>query len=213
MPWHTPDDISPPFKCWRVEIPASFVPIIQGMLLDLGFENQWEQVGTATPADCAQLGIEISNNFFECEGMIPIGGLIPYTSQTQPADFLLCDGSQYLRVDYPELYALLDPVFIVDPDNFVVPDLRERMVIGDGTVISFGTAAGNQTHTLGVNELPDHDVDIDVTNRSFAAGPINIRNAEQTATGTLPLGSFSGPNKAFRLWNPFLALNWLIRAL
>lgn len=42
--------------------------------------------------------------------------------------WLLCDGSTYQKVDYPDLYKILKtniPSLIIDDDNFNVPDLRE----------------------------------------------------------------------------------------
>jgi microcystin-dependent protein len=60
-----------------------------------------------------------------------------------PDNCLLLDGASYLRVDYPALYEALDPAFIVDADNFTLPDLRSRVPIGAGT----GT--GLSTYTIG----------------------------------------------------------------
>jgi len=62
-----------------------------------------------------------------------IGQIIAYVTASPTSNVLPCDGSQYLRVDFPDLYAILDAVFIVDADHFRVPDLRGRTVIGIGT--------------------------------------------------------------------------------
>lgn len=78
--------------------------------------------------------------------MTPIIGTIwPIVLATVPSNMLLCDGSTYLRVDYPLLYAALDAAFIIDADNFMVPDLRGRTVLGSGTGTGLSTYTPGQT--------------------------------------------------------------------
>lgn len=74
---------------------------------------------------------------------------------------LLCDGTQYARADYPELYAVLNSAYIVDADNFTVPDLRGRAIIGAGTGSgltsrTIGDDVGTETHQLTESEMPAH---------------------------------------------------------
>lgn len=96
------------------------------------------------------------------EAKVPmIGYIIPFVTQDPPTNVLPCDGSTYLRVDYPNLYALLDPFFIVDADHFNVPDLRGRTVIGVGSGSglssrSVGDSGGEEQHTLSTAETPSH---------------------------------------------------------
>src|SRR5438132_11210 len=59
-----------------------------------------------------------------------IGMVFPLVTIDPPPNVLPCDGAEYLRVDFPDLYAVLDMPFIVDAYHFVVPDLRGRTVIG-----------------------------------------------------------------------------------
>ncbi len=87
--------------------------------------------------------------------MSAVGLIFPIANAAVPEYTLLCDGTQYLRDDYQELYEVLDPVFIVDANNFVVPDLRDRMVIGSPTT-PVGDTGGTNEHTLTVSQLPSH---------------------------------------------------------
>lgn len=95
------------------------------------------------------------------EVMTSIAGTIHMVAGATPDNALECDGSAYLRVDYPTLYAILDAVFIVDADNFVVPDLRGRVPLGVGTgsglsAYAMGDQIGEEAHQLITGELASH---------------------------------------------------------
>lgn len=85
-------------------------------------------------------------------GMIVPNILANYTG----LDILACDGTQYARVDYPDLYAVLDSAYIVDADNFTVPELRDKFLLGSGVSL-IGETGGTEEHTLTVSEIPEHN--------------------------------------------------------
>jgi len=87
--------------------------------------------------------------------MSSVGLIMPLATAFVPEFMLLCDGANHLRVDYPDLYAILDPVFIVDLDNFVTPNLQDKFVLGSLTE-PVGTTGGSNTHTLTTPQLPSH---------------------------------------------------------
>ena len=91
----------------------------------------------------------------------PLGTIFPLALAAVPTGALECDGSTYLRVDYPDLYAALDSAFITDADHFVVPDLRGRTILGVGTGSGLSTYAmnasgGAESHVLSTAELASH---------------------------------------------------------
>lgn len=69
---------------------------------------------------------------------------------------LECDGASYLRVDYPLLYAAIAAPYIIDPDNFKVPDLRERVILGASVTNPIGTVGGENEVTLTEQQMPIH---------------------------------------------------------
>lgn len=73
---------------------------------------------------------------------------------------LECDGSRYLRTDYPDLWAKIKQAYDdgltlleVDETYFYVPDLINRFPLGG---VPSGYLAGESEHTLTVDEMPAH---------------------------------------------------------
>ena len=89
-----------------------------------------------------------------------VGFIKAYITTAPPDNTLACDGGTYAREDYPLLYAVIDAVFIVDADNFTVPDLRGLTIIGAGTVgldtYVLGQTGGEKEVTLTDGEMPSH---------------------------------------------------------
>lgn len=147
----------------------------------------------------------------------PVIGLItPYITADPPANVLPCDGSTYLRDDYPSLYEALDAFFIVDADHFFVPDLRGRTVIGAGAAPGLtdrlvGDAAGGEVHQLTVGELASHDHTIPATATTLAVEP-----GEVTVLTPIPFitqnTSVVGENEHHNNMQPYYALNYGIIA-
>lgn len=121
---------------------------------------QWTNETGITPAqwDAIQALIDKAND----QLMSPmIGQIVMYTTADAPLLSLPCDGEQYAREDYPDLYAVLDSAYIVDSDTFVTPSLNSRSPIGvgQGTGLSeyaVNQTAGEETHALTEEENAEH---------------------------------------------------------
>lgn len=101
----------------------------------------------------------------------PLGAIIWTCTTDNLEDYIHCVGGNYDRVDYPDLYALLDDVYIIDVDTFTVPDLHGRVVIGDGrggglSDRDAGDTGGVEEHTLTTDEMPAHTHTIEVFSAS-----------------------------------------------
>jgi len=62
-----------------------------------------------------------------------------------PSGWLICDGSSYAKIDYPELNAVIDTTFGGDNEYFNVPNLVKRVPIGGDTMSSDYTINGENT--------------------------------------------------------------------
>lgn len=104
-----------------------------------------------------------------------LGTIAPFATDSPPAGMLECDGATYARTDYPDLYGALAAAYIVDADNFIVPDLRGRFVVaaGAGTgLTTYATAdqGGEETHQLTTAELAAHSHGVTDTGHTHVEG-------------------------------------------
>lgn len=229
MPWLTPNGPIPSSTiCRRVRIPDDilFIGDVNGALLALAQEYNWEAEGTLTPSECADAMFQMWTDFTESGDWCMIGAIIPYASVSRPGHTLECDGATYLRVDYPALYAALDPAFIIDADHFFVPDMRGRVPVGvdpTGTpVFNIGDTGGEANHVLTVAELANHThsdsghshsegttVPTAITIGPGAPAPSAIGTVGVTGVGSAAITS-TGSDSAHNNLQPYLALRWAI---
>ncbi len=163
MGYLTPDDPPPiDYVYRRLRIPndEQFIANVTGAIAVLSAYWNWFEFGTMTPDDAAELAAAMLDDFSLSGDWMPIASIFPTAGATIPPHCLECDGNAYLRVDYPALYAALDSAFIVDADNFLVPDLRGNVPLGaDSPAYAsypVGALGGETDHVLTVAELASH---------------------------------------------------------
>jgi microcystin-dependent protein len=157
--YQTPPTTPTEYRCRRVRIPDNmdFIAAVNELLSRLCFPEMWqERSGGLTPLEASVLANEMYDDYAESDDYCMIGDVVPVLRATLPPNKLWCDGSTYLRTDYPKLYAVLDSEFIVDADHFIVPDLRRRTVIGADDDYPVNASGGEATHTLTSGEMPSH---------------------------------------------------------
>jgi microcystin-dependent protein len=90
------------------------------------------------------------------EYLTPTGVVSPFVGSSAPTNWLLCDGANLLRADYPRLFNVIGTNFgSVDGTHFNVPDLRSRQPVGAGTapskVATFASRSGNVITVSGLS--------------------------------------------------------------
>ena len=143
----------------------------------------------------------------------PVGSIICYAGQTNPNGWLFCDGSELLKSDYPELFAVIGNTYgnASNSNYFVLPNLREKVPVGNSNATNFnlGNSGGNKTVTLGVNQLPSHQHSGTTNADGVHSHSINdpghthtqstINDDFNNSGGNPP--SFSGDSAGSRTWN------------
>jgi len=136
--------------CRALRIPQNFVAHVMGALAELTESYNWEQDGILTPGECADIMAAMWEDVSECT---MVGEICFFDTAVLPDNFLLCDGTEYLRVDYPVLYSVIANPYIVDGDHFIAPQRMDRFVRGGE---SAGIEGGSNTITVDVANMPPH---------------------------------------------------------
>lgn len=143
-----------------------------------------------------------------------IGSVVPVVWSVLPDYMLPCDGSQYDRVDYPDLYAALDSIYIVDADTFRTPDLVGRTVLGTGNYLGtdflVDDAGGTMTHVLTESEMPTHTHGYSSAAANLTT--IGVGAPEATAVPFPSLTDAAGGGGAHNNMQPYRALKYALIA-
>lgn len=205
---------------------TSAVLLLSACRAFLHSDYYWTGAGyTLTEAERDEIDEMVSEAEWEIMSSA-IGMIMPIATADVPVYALLCDGSSYLRVDYPSLYEVLDPAFITDADNFFVPDLQSTFVQGAGGADNVGDTGGTDTKTLSVSEMPAHTHTTNPHAHSYllradgvlpAGGlapiPAVIPVPAPAVTGSAsPTTNSTGDGDAYDPRPPYLALRYIIIA-
>lgn len=111
------------------------------------------------------LDAEANNSYATYEQRLPAGMIMMWagSSVAVPDKWLLCDGTPFLDVDYPELAATLGSAFgtVAVPNGYpigtkLLPDMRDRFVVGAGSAYAVNEKGGEAAHALTTAELAAH---------------------------------------------------------
>lgn len=116
-----------------------------------GIDIVWQWAKTLV-TELNKFSNEVSGN-----GSVPTGGTMFWHSDDIPNGWLLCDGSEYENTEYPVLFVAIGTKFGGTATTFRVPDYRNKILIGAGSIAAVGVAAGAASATLTIDNLPAHN--------------------------------------------------------
>lgn len=133
-------------------------------------------------------------------GGVPAGSIIQWSSNTPPANWLICDGSAVSRVLYPSLFAVVGTTYGSGDGSttFNLPDLRGRVAVGrDGSQTEFdvlGENGGSKTHRHNWKfALLDKNWSATGSNAAMGiSGQTGVAGAYKYSTGTYQNGNNIG---------------------
>ena len=99
----------------------------------------------------------------------PVGTIIATVSRLRPENYIRCDGAQYHRNDYPELYDALGEEYRVGGGSFRVPDCEGLFLRGTNDVSEIGMKSEDTTRMPRNNPFKTKDSGEHV-HQSVAAG-------------------------------------------
>lgn len=157
----------------------------------------------------------MATNYAQFKRENPTGLILPWSTSTAPAGFLLCDGGEYSRTDYAALFAIISTDYGNGDGSstFNVPDLRGKQVVFDdaGNTYTLAASAGANTvnvqptitkggninatingnvtaANLDVNQIPNH------THGMFHAVAVNSGNPINLTSRNLAVARTAGSN-------------------
>lgn len=147
----------------------------------------------------------------------PIGAMQAYGGDTAPEGWLICDGSLVSRTTYSELFDVIGETYGAGDGSttFNLPDLRGRVIIGEGTgtatdatAHSLGDVDGKETHTLDITEMPSHNH----SGSTLGWTPSNMGSGNAFRAVTDGSTNNTGGGLAHNNMQPYLVCNYIIKA-
>jgi microcystin-dependent protein len=158
--------------------------------------------------------------------------LVPYNFA--PTGWALCNGQLLPISQNTALFSLLGTTYGGDGvSTFALPDLRGRVPISAGQgpglqPYQLGQNGGAETATLGVNQLPAHNHNVNTvsgagtskspanqllatsTGASVAGAPDIYASTQPSSTLAPNAVSSTGGGQPFSVLSPYLTFNWII---
>ncbi|NJN83813.1 MAG: hypothetical protein HC802_17090 [Caldilineaceae bacterium] len=141
--------------------------------------------------------------------VMPVGAILAYAGSSAPRGWLLCDGKQFDRWKFDELYDALG--------RDTVPDLRSQFIVGAGQEYALNSQAGEKEVTLTKEEMPNHNHairggDFYIHDRSFK-GENDDDHPYQTKRGSIHVGGTDdrGGGQPHNNLPPYYALTYIVK--
>jgi microcystin-dependent protein len=148
---------------------------------------------------------------------LPIGATIEWFSDTIPSNWLLLNGQAISRTDFAELFTLYGTTFGVGNGSttFNIPDMRDYVPVGksasDTNINALGEKYGSKTHTLSINEIPNHNHSLSGYYGN-ADGAYYIKSGNNTGTLADIQTGYIGGGQAHNNMQPSIATNFIVKA-
>ena len=170
-------------------------------------------------------------------GLEPIGSILLWVTPNPPTHYLVCNGNAINRITYGSLFKVIGTVFGAGDGSttFNLPNAGGRSIRGTAGGFPLGSSAGADSIQLDISNLPRHGHQINDPghqhpavfqgtgfaasdggngNRANFPGTTSVAVTGITVFPSLDdLGGNPIPGSApFNITNPFLVLNYIIRA-
>lgn len=164
-------------------------------------------VSTVDNFDCY-----LKPRFFTMAGEIKM-----WAGDTIPDGWLLCDGSEVSKTDYPNLYKAIGDLWGVpnSSSNFKLPNLVGRVPVGynsaDTDFSTVGKTGGEKTHKLTIAEMPSHNHSRNYYNSNWCSNG-SKSGYHGNDGGTKKVTGSTGGGQAHNNLQPYAVVKYIICA-
>ena len=164
--------------------------------------------GDEKPFDCYMHPI-----FYTMAGEIKM-----WAGDTIPEGWLLCDGSEVSKTDYPNLYAAIGDLWGVpnSSSNFKLPNLAGKVPVGynsaDTDFNPVGHTDGEKMHTLTEDEMPKHRHSLSASVYRDSSKKTLEKGSQGYPNGTR-YSNYVGNNQAHNNMQPYAVIKYIICAI
>jgi microcystin-dependent protein len=150
---------------------------------------------------------------------VPVGVMVPYTSEKPPQDWLLCDGSEISRTEYSDLFAVIGTKYGAGDGSttFNLPNKKGKVSVGldssDSDFNTIGKTGGEKKHTLITHELPSHNHGLGWSNEgAIGSGYGTLMRNSDSSQPYYYTTSSTGGNAPHNNLQPYEVDCWIIKA-
>ena len=98
------------------------------------------------------------NTFLRNVPTVPTGAIFPFAGSIVPTGYLLCDGSEQLIANYPELFSTIQYNYkplslLTGVATFAIPDLRGRFPLGRDNMGNGGDSSANRVTDVAADSV------------------------------------------------------------
>ena len=146
-----------------------------------------------------------------------VGEIKMWAGDTVPYGWLLCDGSEVSKTEYPYLYSSIGDLWGTpnSSSNFKLPNLAGKVPVGydpaDTDFTPVGHTDGEKTHPLTVTEMPSHRHSMGSLWRS-GTGSDNRYQASANCGTMTRYTEYTGGGKAHNNLQPYAVVKYIICA-
>lgn len=190
--YQTPDEPSGgvKFDTFLVRVPrvSAITRAVEGAIVFLSYLSTWTDDGSMSRFAVSQLIKEMLNGARKVDFLL--GSIVPIWTSEVDENLIIADGRTVDRDDYPELWEIA-PVGMRTATTLTVPDLRDRFILGAGTIAGQGVTGGAQNHTLTIDQMPPHTHGY--TSPTFGIDIITAGAPDPTGVGNPPTALTTTP--------------------
>ena len=206
----TPNSAAGDNVCRVFRIPQELNQHFTGAIETLAKHWNWEEFGTLTAVEVADLFREILDSEEHVTRMV--GVIVAWSGRTKPSYLVRCQGQTLLRSGYSDLWDVWDDQEKTETD-LTLPDMRERVIYGASNNQSVKDEGGVDFAILNIGDIPSHNHTI--ANGYGPGGIVGVEGLEVPTFDLLPTltsTSFSGGGTGHENRPPYTQFHWCVVA-